>query len=399
MSEPLLSHPARDTLQAILALDGDPRFADSAVSAEKYRRFRDRCFALARAIDGLFDRSVPTLASLNGLNQLHSHLQNALNELSAFASNSNTGHLANVNTHSDNAAQTLWAFGPQLETLGKRAVGEILKSHEKTANAHLEDVEGKTKELSAQLQAALKQASDLQSQVDSFKSSLTKTEAEAAAAVAKLDTQFANDERERAKLFLDKLSEGETRVEQQINLFGEAADRVLADLEKKQSEAAKIVQVVGNIGITGNYQRIAKEEGRTANTWRGITVGIFLVGIGLAVTAFLRFLHDPISSESFWSVALRLLFAIGVTGPAIYTAKESARHRTNADRARKLELELASLGPFIELLPEEQKREIRQKLTHVYFGGTDVEAHTPGNLVDMTAMKDILVEVLKAAKR
>uniref|UniRef100_UPI00197E623B hypothetical protein n=1 Tax=Pseudomonas viridiflava TaxID=33069 RepID=UPI00197E623B len=93
---------------------------------------------------------------------------------------------------------------------------------------------------------------------------------------------------------------------------------------------------------------------------------IFGTGISIAMATFWKFWHDPFTQDSALSVLFRLFYAIIITSPDIYTAKESARHRTNSDRARQTELELASIGPFIELLPEDKKNEIRVGLTGQY---------------------------------
>lgn len=399
MSEAFLSHPARETARDILAIEAIPQFSDATIAAENHRRFRDRCFAVAHAVQGLFEKSVPQLASMDGLNKLNGSLQTLLNELKAYTGNNNLAHLANASAHCDQVLQRLWAFGPQIEQIGKRALGEIFKFQEKSSNTFIEQLREQHTELTGQMSEALKRASDLQSQIAAFKNMLSKTEAEAAAAVARLDTQFNSNERERAGAFQENLDAINRRATELSEAFSGSAEAVLGDLRSKQSDAAKILQVVGNIGITGNYQRIANDEGDTANTWRRVTVGIFLVGIALAVTSFWKFLGEPLTSESFWSIAVRLLFAVAVTGPAWYTAKESARHRTNADRARKLELELASLGPFIELLPDAQKNQIREKLTHTYFGGSEVEEHVPGSMVNISELKEAVVEVLKASRK
>jgi len=81
------------------------------------------------------------------------------------------------------------------------------------------------------------------------------------------------------------------------------------------------------------------------------------------------------------AIAVRLLYALAIAAPAFYTARESARHRTNADRARQTELELASLGPFIELMKEQDKEEIRKSLIPTYFG-RPVDAHEIKTVLD-----------------
>lgn len=89
----------------------------------------------------------------------------------------------------------------------------------------------------------------------------------------------------------------------------------------------------------------------------------------MAAATFYKFYHEPVSSTNTFAIAVRLLYALAIAAPAFYTARESARHRTNADRARQTELELASLGPFIELMEDKVKEEIRKSLIPTFSAG------------------------------
>ena len=83
--------------------------------------------------------------------------------------------------------------------------------------------------------------------------------------------------------------------------------------------------------------------------------------------------------------------------PAFYTARESARHRTNSDRAKQRELELATLGPYIELLPSEVKSVVRERLTERYFGGS-VEEHKIDSPIDLEGIIKLIETVVKSTK-
>jgi len=124
----------------------------------------------------------------------------------------------------------------------------------------------------------------------------------------------------------------------------------------------------------------------------------FVAGIAVAAATFVKFWDQPLTTENLWSVIVRLLYAIAITAPAWYTARESARHRTNADRARQTELELASIGPFIELLPEEKKTEIKEALTKSYFG-RPVDPHQVQTPLDALQVKDLVIELVKVLKK
>lgn len=253
-------------------------------------------------------------------------------------------------------------------------------------------------ELAAKLQDLTAKADAQALRLEALADGAAKERAEAAATVAKLEQNFAQKETDRAAAFEVTLADfrGDFKSLEDQSKTDSAA--LIAQLEARRIEAARIVQVVGNIGVTGNYQQIANAESKQANFWRWVTVVIFGAGIAVAAATFIKFWGQSFSAESAWSVLIRLLYAIAITAPAWYTARESARHRTNADRARQTELELASIGPFIELMPEDKKVEIRAQLTPFYFG-KGVEAHTVDHPLDAAGVKDMAIELAKALKK
>lgn len=77
-----------------------------------------------------------------------------------------------------------------------------------------------------------------------------------------------------------------------------------------------------------------------------------------------------ISGDNFdWIKSLiRIVAAAALSYPATYAARESSKHRKLEIFNRKAELELTAINPFIELLPELKKQEIKEKLVEKYFG-------------------------------
>lgn len=94
-------------------------------------------------------------------------------------------------------------------------------------------------------------------------------------------------------------------------------------------------------------------------------MGFFGLGVTLAVFSLYKNIAGSIDVTT---LLLRFTMAITIAIPAFYAARESARHRSNADHARQTELELASLGPFLETLPEDERIKLIAGLTPEYFG-------------------------------
>ena len=159
------------------------------------------------------------------------------------------------------------------------------------------------------------------------------------------------------------------------------------DFSKKQ--AAKIVQIVGNIGVTGNYQKREDRELWQANLWRWITLALFTAGVVMVTVNLVLNFKGTIDLTA---LIARFAIAVTIALPALYTARESARHRTNADRAKQTELELASLSPFLEALDADKRKEIIGALAPSYFG-QHVEGHEVKAPVSLDDVQKTVVAV------
>lgn len=394
-----IEHPLWNTLTQLLKLQTEPSLNEPAVTSNDELVFaRDKVFALGKVIRSLMQTTPATLVSSHALNHINNHVQAALNELNAYVANKNTGHINNaVVQFEQKVLSWLWGFAPVLRTTGDE-LSQILNGLSQSASETIKQLIQERDKLATHIRETAATAAELKARLDAMTESAARERAEASAAVAKLEQAFAAKETERAATFeatINKIRADYSTLEQTTKTDSAS---LISGLEEQKNNAAKIVQVVGNIGVTGNYQGIANSEAAQANFWRWATVGFFAGGVTLAGGTFYKFWGEPITTESVWAIAVRLLYAIAITAPAWYTARESARHRTNSDRARQTELELASLGPFIELLPQEKKISIREEMTKHYFG-REVEAHTAKALLDAETVKDIAIELAKAFKK
>lgn len=415
-------HPIRAQLAQILDMQGREEFTDPSVAESEPIAFaRDKVFGLSRLIASLLDMVPATLASSAALSNMQVQLQQPFSELSNFLSNRNPGHIANAAAQFDqNVMPLLWGLPQQINSLGEESLSAIVARQAQASIEAVQQLNAQRAELESRFAAVRAQADSLTSQLQFQSDAAARERAEAAATVANLQKEFADREIERGKNFetaaerqrrenkvaIDKLgSDVKKLFDDHKGIFdslvadlGRQTSSLVEQIETKRQEAARIVQVVGNIGVTGNYQQIANAEAKDANFWRWATVLFFGSGISLAGMTFYKFWHEPLSTESLLSVAIRLLYAVAITAPAWYTARESARHRSNSDRARQTELELASIGPFIELMPEEKKVEIREALTKSYFG-RQVEPHMVNSPVDVGGIKDLVIETIKAVRK
>ncbi|WP_433694960.1 hypothetical protein [Paraburkholderia phenoliruptrix] len=401
MSEAQINnHAIHGTLHNLDELLRKERFLTLETSNDQaaiwnFQKVRD---AAAMWLVGL-EKAPKTMLSLHGLNQLNNALQPVRNEVANFANNGNVAHIQNAAGQVDNAMQWTWAI-PTVLTELRIADAFSDGTRFRAQMAKLQETLGSERKAYAESIDALKtEAENNRKRLSELNALIEKERKESITAVAELKAQYSALESELRKRFEQDLSEIATRAsEHQEGLnrsFSEWQDgsrnrgeQLLSLIQDKQNEAEKIVQIVGNIGVTGNYQKVAHSERKAASLWRWITIGFFVASIAVVAWAIATFHGGPD-----WHLALiRLLAAIGLSTPAYYTARESARHRTTADAASRAELELASLGPFIQSLSADDQAEIRRELSKSYFG----QATKEHEVKEMFTLKDLkrLAEVL-----
>ena len=394
------SHPIREMLDRLNMVvysteltDPDLLATDAAAGA----------LQLVGTITGLtrtlLQRTPPQFVSGHGLAQLMGGFQNTYNELTAYQSDRNVGHLPNARAQIEqNVMPFLWAFAPVPTNDDGISIVDMVAGISKASSEAIDQVRGRRDEYLKSLVELRQQIATGQEQAAANAQLLSQQRAEVSAAVAVIQKENAERELRQSTAFEEMVKAFKEQSDETIQNSETAQSNIMASLKKSESDAAQIVQVVGNIGVTGNFKKIANTEGTEANRWRWITIAFFSLGIAFAIATFLKFWDQPLNPENALSAGVRLLYAIVLTTPAWYAARESARHRTNADRARQTELELASLGPFIELMPDETKQKIRQDLITKYFGN-QVSEHGVSPPFSIKEIGDFAANLIKAAKK
>lgn len=380
----LKDHAISASLARLHELLQDEALQTPAIAADETAQFnRDKIQNITKGLRSLVAQSPATMVSETALIQMNANLQSPINELTAFVANKNVAHLANAVAHLDqNVLSYTWGFLPKFNPLSKTEAGEIIDSLQERSRQSIVQVDAQKEQLAsaiARLNDAL-QAQDVR--LNEQKEAHANLKSEMAASLSNLETSFNRAQLQRDSDFATLMAESKARLAESDSSFKTQASGIIEALESHKANAARIVQVVGDIGVTGNYQNIANNETSQANLWRWITISLFACGLLMAGVTFFKFYHEPVTGTNTLAIAVRLLYALAIAAPAFYTARESARHRTNADRARQTELELASLGPFIELMNEQDKEEIRKSLIPTYFG-RPVDAHEIKTVLDV----------------
>lgn len=379
----LKDHAITASLNRMLELLSDKSLQDPKVVTDEAAILnRDKLLNAVRSLRTLISQSSSSMVSESALNQMNSNLQQPISELTSFVANRNNGHLANAVSQIDqNVLNYTWAFYPRAIPSAKSEVADVFDSIQERSRETFGILDEQKNELSRKIDDLVQLIEAQETRLNEVQDASTRSKAEMVSALSNLETIFNKDQTKRDTEYAEFLQQVKGEFTTAKGEFFTNARQVLTALEGHKNDAARIVQVVGDIGVTGNYQTIANKETDQANLWRWITIALFACGLAMAGLTFYKFYHEPVTPSNTLAIAVRLLYALAIAAPAFYTARESARHRTNADRARQTELELASLGPFIELLQDQDKDEIRKSLISTYFG-RPVDPHVIRTVLD-----------------
>ncbi|MEM8494940.1 MAG: hypothetical protein AAF663_06090 [Planctomycetota bacterium] len=180
----------------------------------------------------------------------------------------------------------------------------------------------------------------------------------------------------------------EAEIRKQLGDFEDRANAQIASIETKRKEAAKVVTLITNSGLTGHYHN---EANNAQKAGRVFTIfSLVLLTVPLLVGLLTYFSFDE--STKWTELAVRLGIGVAALIPAGFTVKEAARLKRLEMASRQRELEFATIPSFLDDLPDEKQEAVREKLVEAYFGqplvpdispppGKDDEIVTSGQLL------------------
>jgi len=348
------------------------------------------------------------------LNQLNKICNNINTDLNNFDNDNNIDHLSAANTpKADNVLIQLQQLPKVIPQIDVEEHKTALANLSKSITNIISEINQKRDQFEKKLDGYKKVLDQLENSVDQQNKNIENQKSRLDTVVSQFQSQFSEAEDRRRESFENTIKnyneehksfrnnmqndlssfkkERQSEVTKTINKFNEdtensiklfkedsenlikslkdESDTTINYLSDKRDEATKLLNIIANIGSTGNYNKIANEERTTANVLRVIAICFMITGIVVISSVVFNFAKSGFD----WK---QLLSRVGVTiiilVPAFYIAKESSNHRNREILNRKMELELASIGPYLELLPEEKKNELRATLTEKFFGQPDL---------------------------
>lgn len=352
--------------------------------------------------------TVPDLVQAGQLDAISNELYVGVSQINKFLGNNNSGNLTNATNNFYTAinrvnglpitlAKTDFNFSKKIAEFEKTAINKY-----KSIENEKENLQGQINKIESDLDSKEKEIKRLLDLID-------KKDTEIQNLSSKFKTEFENLISTHNQSFKNNQSTFRKEIDNSQEVYREEIDKLkteidtdttelVDELKTKLSEAEKLVNTIGNVGVTGNYQLIANKHRASANFWRWIAIFFMAVFSFLLVWTII-----DLSADGFdWTKSLiRLLAAAALSYPATYASRESSKHRRLETENRNVELELASINPFIEILDDNKKQAIKEKLVEKYFGNDNknsLNKEVDSEGLSISALEKIINAIAKLKK-
>lgn len=439
--------------------------------------------------------TAPFLIEPGSLGEIYTPLVAARTELESYVTDGLATHIAAANLKADEMLTALASILAPIAPEDLTVINESISSYHTTLEKYLQEAlaaQQKLKEASdandtkiSDLEAAIAEEQkklatlvlDYQSQFSTaqdkraseFSAVLADQQTKFAASAAEQQTLFSKDQDARnsdyaatqianqekfALLLTDytqKLKDQDKAFIEQLQNAAKSHDASLAALEsgykvtaeeilkqinKHKKDVEDLVGVIGNLGVTSGYQKVANFARKMLFIWQGFTVlalgGLIIVAITMAYPSLITILFPsidkipttsltppspitpketeisavspkatdksavstqatiqatpaPSDSMFYQGLATRIFLSLTFGVFAAYAARQASHFLEMERKNRKLALELEALGPYIEPLDKEKQDEFRLKIGDRSFGVHDDISNKPKSDDPVTA--------------
>lgn len=176
-----------------------------------------------------------------------------------------------------------------------------------------------------------------------------------------LKSSFNEAQEVQKQIFTEKVQELENSSSSLITSFKEK----FAGYER---QVVNIVGVLDANMFSHKYKQVADDAKKRSIFWHVIAM-VLIVAVGVfAVYAF----GIALKEDTSWVKLVARIFATStmVTGAA-YAARQASKQEKVERYARKIEMELVAIDPFIQSMEEEKQSAIKEEIARKIFGNAD----------------------------
>lgn len=267
-------------------------------------------------------------------------------------------------------------------------------------------------------QAAEDDLTALRREISSLEADITGEKDRIARALETNEEAFTSAEEQRASAFLQSAEGSDQKVRAALDKIeadaGAAAtearsgaESTLERLTALERQAAELVDVISIEGTATGYARYAQQERKAAWVWSAGAVALGLGGFFVILWA----LHGVEATTSWREIITKIVASLTLGGIATYCGNQSSQHRQQERQAKRMELDIAALNPFINNLQKEDQDKIRATFAERMFilappstpilddaASTAVQAAPQNGKVDSIDLNDVATTLAAATQ-
>jgi hypothetical protein len=406
-------HPIHDALRSAGA-------ALESILAHQAERDSDTTERLARIqqvisdVIARIDSTDAGLIPLQALNNLHPPVQRITDNLANYQSGGQPDQVAAAHNQLENILVHLNLIPAPRTTADVEGIREAATSLRRSLGQNVRQLESRSAEAQSML-------ASLDQQLRTVEARMAESQQRLDARIGEAEQRLTAAETQRTDAFDSAQSQRERRADELLWAKSAAADAALkaqraefdaivgatvteldslrADLatqtdtlieemEAQKAQAQKMVGIITETGLIGGFQKEADAAQSAGTIWRVTAAAALGALVVFAVYVFIS--HNGQAGSTTWAdVGWRIFVASAVGLFAAYAARQADKHDRTRKRSRRMELELASISPYLDSLPQDQQVEMKMDLARRLFGqddAADTTDATTGTQVDLAKM-------------
>ncbi|MGX5717498.1 hypothetical protein [Arthrobacter sp. MAHUQ-56] len=210
----------------------------------------------------------------------------------------------------------------------------------------------------------------LTEQLEELKASIAAEKADVTAQAARLDTALTTSNTAFTTKMTDwqmALDEGLKNAKESASLqLQENANRAeghLEQLRELEGQSRKLVEATARNSISTEYGIHAKQQNRAATIWSVCAVVLAVGGLA-ALLVMVNGISEVTTPEAIWKTSVSAL----TLAIATYMGREASGHRKEARDAKRTQLDLNALEPFLANMDVDTAHDLREQFAKQIFG-------------------------------
>lgn len=357
-------------------------------------------------INKIIDGKNVELVSVQSVSDINTRIANINGHFTIYQSNKNIGYLDNANKECDLILSILPSITFPFRAIKEKSIDVGIDNIIKKTNDYNFIIQKNITDLEDRIMKYDIILQNLSSEIEKSNNVIENQKIRLDNAIQNIQSSFQLEQKERKTEFLElmtelknNINEREASIEKENIALLEStknkSEQLISYLEERKKQASDLLKIISNITVTGNYNKYAGMQRFNANILRAIAIGFMVILVAGAI--WIIFTINPKDFD--WKVTLIRLLATSILSvPAAYAARESSKHRKLEYKYRQMELELASLDPFMESLPDDNKITLKHEMVERMFGREDdsIKNDDKDDSVPASSLIDLIRDALKA---